>query len=1336
MNRGWMLLIVVGMVACAAPNAFAAGTFYVVPGGTGTTGTSWAAAFGSIQDAVNAATAAGGGEVWVKAGSYTSATLDPVVTMASGVALYGGFAGTETDRDDRSWSAHVTTITGDSNNDGTGERRCVTGASNATLDGFAITKGYSATVGGGMYNNAASPAVANCTFTGNRTNTSTTCWGGGMYNSASSPAISHCTFTGNSAFYGGGLCSTSSSSPVISDCTFSGNQSNLNGAGLYNRDSSSVITNCIFSGNSGGQGGALFITGTSSPTIANCAFTNNSTSTYAGGVYNASSQPVTLSNCTFTGNSGQYCGCLYQYNAAPLTVINCTFAKNSATQNSNIMMWGASAAFVNCTITQNTVGSGTGSSIYVNTGQATLKNSILWDEALAATNNTAACTITYSCVAGGYGVAGDMNISGPPSFMDASDTDGDGFDLRILADSPCLDTGTPSGAPAQDIRGAARPAGAGIDMGAYECSTGVRHVKVGGTGNGMSWATAFGSIQDAVNALDSGEVWVAAGTYAPAVNPCVAMKERVALYGGFAGTETERDARAWQTNTTTIDGGGARRCLLGASNTRLDGFTVSNGHVEDASGGGMENGGCSALTVANCTFTNNTATGVTPWVLALGGAMFNASSSVTVDDCTFTGNSASVLYDNGGGGAVFNTSCTVVITGCTFTSNTASGEASLSIDGGALYNAATSGTIANCTFIGNSAVSPFGGAEGGAMANINSSPMIVNCTFAGNTASADLYVYGGAMVCSNSSSQLINCTMTANSATSPNESLGGGLCAIYGSHPVLTNCIVYGNSAGTDGDELFDGYECSTTVSHSCVQGGYSGAANISADPHFVDGTSGGDGFNLHLQSGSPCIDTGTDTSATAPASALDMAGVARPQGLGYDMGAYEYYNVLAAFSATPLSGPVPLPVTFSDASVSSAEPITEWAWDFGDGATSTEQNPAHTYTTAGAHYVTLTIHTASGSGTTTKLNYVNVGRGLVEVATWPSIGALVYPQPLSALTLGGGSASVPGTFDFANPGIVPNAGAFHATLVFTPSDLGSYDPVYGVASLFVPQASSGVSAWPTATGITYGESLSASTLHDGVASAGGAFVFDRPDFKPGAGVYTAAVTFAPADAANYASASNTVDVEVYPAATTVTTPPTATAIALGQRLSASLLLGGQAAAGTTPVAGTFAFAQPLTLPEVSGPHPATVTFTPADAANYLPVDVVVSVLVESGDCPECGETTGPYDAGGNACLVVPGTLPAETSFTWSREDGAPLDVSRFSGIFCRRLQITGLTAADAGTYLCTYDDGANVDVYSVTVVVNQASPVPALPRGGRLLVVVAFLALAFARHYWKHLRA
>lgn len=119
------------------------------------------------------------------------------------------------------------------------------------------------------------------------------------------------------------------------------------------------------------------------------------------------------------------------------------------------------------------------------------------------------------------------------------------------------------------------------------------------------------------------------------------------------------------------------------------------------------------------------------------------------------------------------------------------------------------------------------------------------------------------------SSTITNCTIAGNEGN-----LYGGLFAEY--HPDVTvrNTIVYRNTP--DASELAD----SVSVSYSDIAG-YSGAGdgNIDENPFFV----GNGGYRL--SGNSPCIDTGTANGAPD----TDIENNSRPQGSGYDMGAYEY---------------------------------------------------------------------------------------------------------------------------------------------------------------------------------------------------------------------------------------------------------------------------------------------------------------------------------------------------------------------------------------------------------------------------------------------------------------
>ena len=80
--------------------------------------------------------------------------------------------------------------------------------------------------------------------------------------------------------------------------------------------------------------------------------------------------------------------------------------------------------------------------------------------------------------------------------------------------------------------------------------------------------------------------------------------------------------------------------------------------------------------------------------------------------------------------------------------------------------------------------------------------------------------------------------------------------------------------------------------------------------------------------------------------------------------------GVTANFSASPVSGLHPLVVQFADGSSGT---ITSRLWDFGDGQTSTNLNPQHTYTAPGFYTVSLTVSGPAGSDLETKTKYISV---------------------------------------------------------------------------------------------------------------------------------------------------------------------------------------------------------------------------------------------------------------------------------------------------------------------------------------------------------------------------
>ena len=87
----------------------------------------------------------------------------------------------------------------------------------------------------------------------------------------------------------------------------------------------------------------------------------------------------------------------------------------------------------------------------------------------------------------------------------------------------------------------------------------------------------------------------------------------------------------------------------------------------------------------------------------------------------------------------------------------------------------------------------------------------------------------------------------------------------------------------------------------------------------------------------------------------------------------------ISDFTSSAASGTAPLEVKFQDKS----ENANTWSWDFGDGATSTEQNPKHTYTTGGKYTVKLTA-TGTSSDIKSKVDYINAVSATPAPATTP----------------------------------------------------------------------------------------------------------------------------------------------------------------------------------------------------------------------------------------------------------------------------------------------------------------------------------------------------------------
>jgi hypothetical protein len=346
-------------------------------------------------------------------------------------------------------------------------------------------------------------------------------------------------------------------------------------------------------------------------------------------------------------------------------------------------------------------------------------------------------------------------------------------------------------------------------------------VRADGTGD-------YPTIQAAINAAFNGDtVLVADGTYTGNGN---------------------RDIDFLGKAITVCSENGPENCIIDCQNSgrgfyfhnlegpasMLEGFTITNGHVE--SRGGAIRLLCSSPTIRSCIFYDNSS-GINGGALHCGYAgSCGLLSNPTVIDCVFIENTC---YSGAGGGAV--------------------------------YGSSTGAEFRNCVFERNSA-NRCGGAVYG------SSATFINCVIKNNTASEQ----GGGFDFWGNHATLINCTIVGNSA----GTYGGGISCGYLSRPTIFNSIIWNNEAVSMPQIYLSGGNLSSSalISYTDVQDGWPGTGNIAVDPLFVNS----DDNNYHLLPGSPCIDTG-DPNYVAGPNEIDLDGNPRVLNGRIDMGAYEY---------------------------------------------------------------------------------------------------------------------------------------------------------------------------------------------------------------------------------------------------------------------------------------------------------------------------------------------------------------------------------------------------------------------------------------------------------------
>ncbi len=572
--------------------------------------------------------------------------------------------------------------------------------------------------------------------------------------------------------------------------------------------------------------------------------------TNGGGVQLVTSSP-TLANNTVIANTAATGAGIYLSSAAP-TITNTVVTGNDASsQGGGLYSTSSSATISNCTVLANSAPPGLGGGLRLNNSTPTIANTIVAQNSSGVYASGSTATLRHNCVYAN----GLANYSGLP---DPTGTDGNiSADPELVGlacggwhlhpDSPCVDAGDNSLAlNSVDLDGQLRiqPLGGTVDIGADESDGTVPpwpfaivHVSLAGddTYDGSSWAQPKPSVQAGVGAAASsgGEVWVQAGTYFERIS----LAPFVQVYGGFAGTETERDQRDWRIHITTLDGQQLGSVVTGTPGygiSTLDGFTITHGSA--ASGGGIYLS-ASSPRLAHNEITTNSATSQG------GGVYLTDYSCPTLEDNRITSNNAP-----NGAGLYSSGSSSPQIVRNWFGDNVAGTR------GGALYLSASAPLISSNTFAANRAT-----LMGGALYLTSASPLIVNNTLTGNSAAQ-----GGALCLSMSSPTIANSIVAFNSS---------GLLRTGTGTPTLHNNCVFGNSA----------YNYSGLTDPTGTSG------NISADPLFVqnpdpnDPSSTGD---LHLQPASPCIDAGNNADVWGT---TDLDGLARIVGGVVDIGAYEY---------------------------------------------------------------------------------------------------------------------------------------------------------------------------------------------------------------------------------------------------------------------------------------------------------------------------------------------------------------------------------------------------------------------------------------------------------------
>jgi hypothetical protein len=327
----------------------------------------------------------------------------------------------------------------------------------------------------------------------------------------------------------------------------------------------------------------------------------------------------------------------------------------------------------------------------------------------------------------------------------------------------------------------------------------------------------------------------------------------------------------------------------------------------------------------------------------------------------------------------------------------------------------------------------------------------------------------------------------------------------------------------------------------------------------------------------------------------------------------------------------------------------------------------------------------ASGSNSVT----VTTATKTTPTITWATPVAITFGTALTGTQLNA-TANVPGAFTYAPAvGTVLMAGAQTLTVTFTPTDIADYISATTTVQLMVNKATPTVTAWPTASAITVGQTLASSTLSGGASSVGGTFTWTTPTAAPGVGNYSGSVTFTPTDTTDYNTVTGTVTVTV-----NVNATPGFTLSPLP--MSVSIAQGGSGAT-TITVTDVGGFSGNVGLAATGLPSGITSSFAAGSAAGTQVLTLMASTSAQVTSTPVTVTVTGTSGTL-SAITSVSLTITAQPSFTAGGGGTTSLSIT------------PGSTTGNTGTISIAGTNGftGTVDLKcSVTTSISGANDMP-----------------------------